>query len=61
VYEFFPAPKGSKLTNGAGHPLGQRCAPRQALDAIAGMGFDVVYLPPVHPIGTTFRKGRNTP
>jgi starch synthase (maltosyl-transferring) len=23
------------------------------------MGFDVVYLPPVHPIGTTFRKGRN--
>ena len=23
------------------------------------MGFDVVYLPPVHPIGTTHRKGRN--
>jgi starch synthase (maltosyl-transferring) len=29
------------------------------LDAIAGMGFNVVYLPPVHPIGTSFRKGRN--
>jgi starch synthase (maltosyl-transferring) len=29
------------------------------LEAIADMGFDVVYLPPVHPIGTTFRKGRN--
>jgi starch synthase (maltosyl-transferring) len=29
------------------------------LEAIAEMGFDVVYLPPVHPIGTTFRKGRN--
>jgi starch synthase (maltosyl-transferring) len=29
------------------------------LDPIAAMGFDVVYLPPVHPIGTTFRKGRN--
>jgi starch synthase (maltosyl-transferring) len=29
------------------------------LDAIAAMGFDVVYLPPVHPIGTTFRKGKN--
>ncbi|WP_055420890.1 alpha-1,4-glucan--maltose-1-phosphate maltosyltransferase, partial [Streptomyces pactum] len=27
--------------------------------AIAAMGFDVVYLPPVHPIGTTHRKGRN--
>ena len=26
---------------------------------IAAMGFDVVYLPPVHPIGTTHRKGRN--
>jgi starch synthase (maltosyl-transferring) len=25
---------------------------------IAAMGFDVVYLPPIHPIGTTFRKGR---
>jgi starch synthase (maltosyl-transferring) len=29
------------------------------LPAIASMGFDVVYLPPVHPIGTTARKGRN--
>jgi starch synthase (maltosyl-transferring) len=29
------------------------------LAAIANMGFDVVYLPPVHPIGRAFRKGRN--
>ena len=29
------------------------------LPAIAAMGFDVVYLPPIHPIGTTFRKGPN--
>jgi len=29
------------------------------LPDIAAMGFDVVYLPPVHPIGTTNRKGRN--
>jgi starch synthase (maltosyl-transferring) len=29
------------------------------LPAIAEMGFDVVYLPPIHPIGTTARKGRN--
>jgi starch synthase (maltosyl-transferring) len=27
--------------------------------AIAAMGFDVLYLPPIHPIGTSFRKGRN--
>jgi starch synthase (maltosyl-transferring) len=29
------------------------------LPYIASMGFDVVYLPPVHPIGKTFRKGKN--
>jgi starch synthase (maltosyl-transferring) len=29
------------------------------LDSIAEMGFDVLYLPPIHPIGSTFRKGRN--
>jgi starch synthase (maltosyl-transferring) len=31
----------------------------ERLPAIAAMGFDVVYLPPIHPIGTTARKGRN--
>jgi len=29
------------------------------LDSIAAMGFDVLYLPPIHPIGRAFRKGRN--
>ncbi|MDQ1518497.1 MAG: hypothetical protein QOE80_4327 [Actinomycetota bacterium] len=29
------------------------------LPAVANMGFDVVYIPPVHPIGRSFRKGRN--
>lgn len=31
----------------------------QWLPYIASMGFDVVYLPPIHPIGKTFRKGKN--
>jgi starch synthase (maltosyl-transferring) len=31
----------------------------ERLPAIAGMGFDVVYLTPIHPIGTTARKGKN--
>jgi starch synthase (maltosyl-transferring) len=31
----------------------------QLVPAIAGMGFDVLYLPPIHPIGRTNRKGRN--
>ena len=29
------------------------------LPEIAGMGFDILYLPPIHPIGRAFRKGRN--
>jgi starch synthase (maltosyl-transferring) len=29
------------------------------LEYVAAMGFDVLYLPPIHPIGTTFRKGKN--
>ena len=32
---------------------------RDRLDSIRAMGFDVLYLPPVHPIGRAFRKGRN--
>jgi starch synthase (maltosyl-transferring) len=31
----------------------------ERIPQIAAMGFDVVYLPPVHPIGTAHRKGRN--
>jgi starch synthase (maltosyl-transferring) len=60
-YEFFPRSEGVQFD-----PMGRRepisgtlrTAARR-LEAIAEMGFDVVYLPPVHPIGTTFRKGRN--
>ncbi|MBD2703597.1 alpha-1,4-glucan--maltose-1-phosphate maltosyltransferase [Spirosoma sp. BT702] len=29
------------------------------LPRISGMGFDVLYLPPIHPIGTSHRKGKN--
>ncbi|MBG0857571.1 alpha-1,4-glucan--maltose-1-phosphate maltosyltransferase [Streptomyces spinoverrucosus] len=53
-YEFFPRSEGT-----AERPHGTfRTAARRLAD-IAAMGFDVVYLPPIHPIGTTFRKGRN--
>jgi starch synthase (maltosyl-transferring) len=31
----------------------------ERLPALADMGFDVVYLPPIHPIGSSHRKGRN--
>jgi starch synthase (maltosyl-transferring) len=31
----------------------------ERLPYVASMGFDVLYLPPIHPIGSSFRKGRN--
>jgi starch synthase (maltosyl-transferring) len=60
-YEFFPRSEGALIDpNGWRPPVsGTLHTAARRLDAIAAMGFDVVYLPPVHPIGTTFRKGRN--
>jgi len=46
-YEMFPRSFGGTLTEAARY-----------LPTIAGMGFDVVYLPPIHPIGRTGRRGR---
>jgi starch synthase (maltosyl-transferring) len=60
-YEFFPRSEGVQFDPmGRSEPISGtlRTAARR-LEAIAEMGFDVVYLPPVHPIGFTFRKGRN--
>ncbi|MDX3119651.1 alpha-1,4-glucan--maltose-1-phosphate maltosyltransferase [Streptomyces scabiei] len=53
-YEFFPRSEGTPE-----RPHGTFRTAARRLPAIARMGFDVVYLPPIHPIGTTFRKGRN--
>ncbi|MFI1753993.1 alpha-1,4-glucan--maltose-1-phosphate maltosyltransferase [Streptomyces sp. NPDC020571] len=53
-YEFFPRSEGTPA-----QPHGTFRTAARRLPAIAAMGFDVVYLPPVHPIGTTHRKGRN--
>ncbi|MFD7610821.1 alpha-1,4-glucan--maltose-1-phosphate maltosyltransferase [Streptomyces sp. NPDC059828] len=60
-YEFFPRSEGARLEQGErGRPVsGTFRTAAQRLPAIAAMGFDVVYLPPIHPIGTTFRKGPN--
>ena len=57
-YEFFPRSEGAQVDQVPPVSGTLRTAAKR-LDAIADMGFDVVYLPPVHPIGTTFRKGRN--
>ncbi|MFI9150038.1 maltotransferase domain-containing protein, partial [Streptomyces sp. NPDC053367] len=53
-YEFFPRSEGTPH-----QPHGTFRTAARRLPAIAAMGFDVVYLPPIHPIGTTHRKGPN--
>ena len=55
-YEFFPRSEGARLNPPQSGTL--RTAAKR-LPAIAAMGFDVVYLPPIHPIGITHRKGPN--
>lgn len=53
-YEMFP--RSCSQIPGA-HATFSDCEAR--LPYVADMGFDVLYLPPIHPIGTTHRKGRN--
>jgi starch synthase (maltosyl-transferring) len=38
---------------------GTFCDAAERLPRLAELGFDVVYLPPIHPVGRTFRKGKN--
>jgi starch synthase (maltosyl-transferring) len=53
-YELFPRSYGPDPLRGS--TLSEAAA---RLPAVAAMGFDVVYLAPIHPIGRTHRKGRN--
>src|SRR6476646_2411439 len=53
-YEMFPRSAGSDPSRSASFA---EAAAR--LPYVASMGFDVLYLPPIHPIGRTFRKGPN--
>ena len=60
-YEFFP--RSSVQTGNEDRPTepdGRTLTESiDRLDHVAAMGFDIVYLPPIHPIGFTKRKGRN--
>ncbi|GHC48984.1 alpha-1,4-glucan--maltose-1-phosphate maltosyltransferase [Streptomyces cinnamoneus] len=58
-YELFPRSEGAQLREGRPPRSGTFRTAAQRLPAVAAMGFDVVYLPPVHPIGTSYRKGPN--
>jgi len=53
-YEFFPRSAEGRGDQGSTF---RDCLPR--IDDAKAMGFDVIYFPPIHPVGVTARKGRN--
>ncbi len=59
-YEFFPRSEGAQYdAETKSWASGTFATAAQRLPKIAEMGFNVVYLTPIHPIGDTYRKGRN--
>ncbi len=58
-YEFFPRSEGAKRLKDGRVKSGTFRTAMKRLPYVAAMGFDVLYLPPIHPIGETHRKGRN--
>ena len=58
-YEFFPRSEGAVRRADGTITSGTFRTAMKRLPAVAAMGFDVLYLPPIHPIGETNRKGRN--
>lgn len=57
-YELFPRSTGG--WDDEGEPVhGTFATTAAALQRVADMGFDTVYFPPIHPIGTAHRKGKN--
>ncbi len=53
-YELFP-----RSTSGVAGRHGTFADVEKMLPYVGGMGFDILYMPPIHPIGRTFRKGPN--
>lgn len=58
-YEFFPRSEGATRGEDGSVVSGTFRTAVDRLPGVAGMGFDVLYLPPIHPIGETNRKGPN--
>jgi len=58
-YEFFPRSEGATQDSQGVVTSGTFKTAALRIPAVAAMGFDVLYLPPIHPIGKTFRKGKN--
>ena len=58
-YEFFPRSEGARRLNDGTVKSGTFRTAAKRLPGVAAMGFEVLYLPPIHPIGTLNRKGPN--
>jgi len=58
-YEFFPRSVGATQKADGSWVSGTFATATERLPEVAAMGFDVLYLPPIHPIGEAYRKGRN--
>src|SRR5690606_19812035 len=58
-YEFFPRSEGARLRNDGTIISGTFRTAAASIGRVSAMGFDVLYLPPIHPIGRTHRKGPN--
>ncbi|CAN5241905.1 alpha-1,4-glucan--maltose-1-phosphate maltosyltransferase [soil metagenome] len=58
-YEFFPRSEGAVAQPDGRVASGTLRTAAERLPAVAAMGFDIIYLPPIHPIGRINRKGRN--
>ena len=58
-YEFFPRSEGAIKNPDGTITSGTFKTASKSLARVAEMGFDVLYLPPISPIGLSFRKGKN--
>jgi len=58
-YEFFPRSEGAYVDADGKVVSGNFQTAAERLPAVAEMGFHIIYLPPIHPIGRVNRKGRN--
>ena len=58
-YEFFPRSEGAIKNADGSITAGTFATAAKRIPAVAAMGFDVLYIPPIHPIGYSHRKGKN--
>ena len=58
-YEFFPRSEGAVKNRDGTITSGTFETAAKRIPAVAAMGFNVLYLPPIHPIGISHRKGAN--